>query len=216
MPGEATLAHRGVLFLDELSEFPRNSIEALRQPLEDGFASIVRRGGTARFPTECLVVAATNPCPCGHGNDSGRCKCDQLAIERHRRRLSGPLIDRFDLRISLERPAGDEFGSQGTVSTAEVADRVKRARTIQSDRWRPTNLTNARAGEASLIGAGLIESRAKSLLEDVYARGLLSPRGRTRLLRVARTIADLRGSKRTGEDDLLEALAMRGGAAGGN
>ena len=214
MPGEATLAHHGVLFLDELSEFPRHSLEALRQPLEDGFATIVRRGGVARFPTQCLLVAATNPCPCGYAGDPGRCRCDQTALERHRRRLSGPLLDRFDLQVTLSRPAHDELSAPAKEGTQAVAERVACARERQIARSTPEVGTNARAAEADLVCDEAITANALSVVADAYRRGILTPRGRVRVLRVARTIADLRDSAKTDESDVLQALAMRGSTSG--
>lgn len=208
-PGEATLAHRGVLFLDELSEFPRHSLEALRQPLEDGTVTIVRRGGAATFPTECLIVAATNPCPCGMSGYGARCRCDQTSLERHRRRLSGPLLDRIDLQVRLQRPRAEEMEAPPAADTATVAARVEAARSIQRQRSEQVRLLNSRAEAQVLCTPALMSREAGRLLADIYGRGTISPRGRTRIVRVARTIADLKGLRRTGEEELLEAMSMR-------
>src|ERR671928_283027 len=115
-PGEASLAHNGVLFLDELSEFPRSTLEALRQPLEDGRVAIVRGQRTAIFPTRFLLVAATNPCPCGHA-PSRRCRCREGDLARHARRLSGPLLDRIDLVVHVQRPAAGDLGREPASSS---------------------------------------------------------------------------------------------------
>ena len=131
-PGEATLAHRGVLFLDELSEFARPSLEALRQPLEDGHVTIVRGQQVMVFPTSFMLVAASNPCPCGLGGT--RCQCSQADIVRHRRRLSGPLLDRVDILMRVERPPAEALRQQIAPTSAEVRERVVAARERQLHR----------------------------------------------------------------------------------
>lgn len=201
-PGEATLAHRGVLFLDELSEFARPALEALRQPLEDGHVTIVRGQHAVRFPTRVMLAAATNPCPCGTGGDA--CRCTAADLARHRRRLSGPLLDRLDLLVAVHRPGAAELAAAPVACSASVRERVLEARARQRAR---TGGPNA-AADADALGPGLAQPAAV-LLRSVYERGTLSARGRVRALRVARTIADLEGSFDITADHVLEALGLR-------
>jgi magnesium chelatase family protein len=193
--GEASLAHQGVLFLDELAEFQRPALEALRQPLEDGHVTIVRGQKALVFPTQIMLVAATNPCPCGYaGAGDGRCQCGEAELTRYRRRLSGPLLDRIDLMVNVHRPPEAELSAPPRTSSAEVRGRVleARARAVAREALAPT-----------------LEAGAKSAMRSAYDSGVLSPRGRDRVLRVAGTIADLEGHARIKEADLLLALALR-------
>ncbi|CAB4881974.1 MAG: YifB family Mg chelatase-like AAA ATPase [Actinobacteria bacterium] len=212
-PGEITLAHRGVLFLDELSEFARNSLEALRQPLEDGEITVVRRAGRATFPALVTVVAATNPCPCGHAGDGDRCRCDPQALAAHAKRLSGPIIDRFDLFATARRPKASEMETQpspGLVTTERASTRVVEARRLQSDRWAGSSFgVNSEASEADLRECGQVSAAAFKQLSEAYEKGVLSPRGRLRLLRVARTLADLADSPDVEVDHIFGALSLR-------
>lgn len=201
-PGEATLAHRGVLFLDELSEFSRPALEALRQPLEDGHVTIVRGQTAARFPTRVMLAAATNPCPCGEGGAA--CRCTAADLTRHQRRLSGPLLDRLDLLVAVHRPSAAELAAPGVTDSATVRARVDAARTRQRERRGTLN-----AGAASSELARLLRPGATALLREVYERGRLSARGHARALRVACTIADLEQADRITIDHVLEALGLR-------
>lgn len=204
MPGEATLAHRGVLFLDELSEFDRRALEALRQPLEDGTVAVVRGQRVARFPTRFALVAATNPCPCGRGRTA--CRCAEVERARYERRLSGPLLDRIDLVVDVPRPTAEELAA-GPVTTSEAARAlVLGARERRRERGPDAN-ARPRA-RAPRDGAGL-PGAAVALLARVYASGAISARGRDRAIRVARTIADLDGSHEVLETHVLEALGYR-------
>jgi magnesium chelatase family protein len=204
-PGEATLAHRGVLFLDELAEFHRPTLEALRQPLEDGKVSIVRGQRALTFPTQIMLVAATNPCPCGFaGAGDGRCQCGELELMRYRRRLSGPLLDRIDLMVNVQRPTESELAGTPQTSSAQVRDRVIVARERADARWNAVvNGAGSRRGRLGL------DSAAQRVLADAYGSGALSPRGRERVLRVAQTIADLESHGRILEADVLLALSLR-------
>ena len=197
-PGEVTLAHRGVLFLDELSEFPRNVLEGLRQPLEDGEVTVVRTSGRARYPAVVTLVAATNPCPCGFAGDGSRCSCDPAAIERHSRRLSGPLLDRFDLLATVRRPSSAELlgdAEGAAITTSEARERVELARAKQTQRWSGEDFDlNAEASATQIDRAGALAPAAVAAVTQAYERGLLSPRGRLRVMRVARTVADLEDS----------------------
>ncbi len=203
-PGEATLAHGGVLFLDELAEFDRRALEALRQPLEDGHVAIVRQNRVARYPTRCALVAATNPCPCGRGGTA--CRCGEADLMRHARRLSGPLLDRIDLVVGVERPSTTDLGGAAVTSSVEVRAEVIAARRLQSDRG---VRCNADLRGARLRAAAAPTPEARRLLDRVYDAGTLSARGRERALRVARTVADLDGAERVTAEHLRVALAYR-------
>ncbi len=193
--GEASLAHHGVLFLDELAEFHRPALEALRQPLEDGYVTIVRGQKALIFPTRIMLVAATNPCPCGFaGAGDGRCNCGEAELMRYRRRLSGPLLDRIDLMVNVHRPAEADLAGPARTTSAAVRARVQEAR---------------ERAVAREVLAPKLEPGAKSAMRSAYDSGVLSPRGRERVLRVARTIADLEGHGQVKEADLLLALALR-------
>lgn len=203
VPGEITIAHRGVLFLDELGEFPSGALDALRQPIEDGVIDIARRGCSVRYPARCQVVAATNPCPCGHRGDRHiACRCSDQAVERYRRRLSGPLLDRFDLRVWVGRPENLD-GPPGEGS-AIVAERVSGAVARQRSRgWANAELTS------HVLDTLPTHDDARRLLSTACDSGVLNGRSYDRVRRVARTIADLAGRKVVGEVDVAEAAAFR-------
>ena len=208
-PGEASLAHRGVLFLDELSEFSRAALEALRQPLEDGHVAIVRGQRRTVFPTVIQLVASTNPCPCGFAG-SARCRCGPSEIARHRRKLSGPLLDRLDLLVDMQRPEASSLQSNVGTSSAEVRAAVREARERQAARLDGSGvLTNARLSSRLLREHVRADAAAHASLRRSYADGTLSARGHDRILRVARTIADLAGSRRVGAEHVREALGLR-------
>jgi magnesium chelatase family protein len=209
-PGEASLAHRGVLFLDELSEFARPSLDALRQPIEDGYVVVVRRQRALRFPTRFTLVAATNPCPCGFAGSERPCVCDELALRRHRRRLSGPLLDRLDLLVTVARPSAEDLTAPPRATTAEVRERVLAARERQARRLAGTPARcNADVDARLLRSRAEVSAPARRALARSYDRGALSARGHDRVLRVARTIADVAERDRVELDDVLLALALR-------
>jgi magnesium chelatase family protein len=214
-PGEVTLAHRGVLFLDELPEFGRPALDSLRQPLEEGRVEVTRGQRWIRFPARAMLVAACNPCPCGAGGDA--CGCDSLALSRYARRLSGPLLDRIDLVCQVQPLQPGELAAVGSArpTSTEVRERVAGARERQQQRLADTGATcngdmDARTVRRTVeLGTGL-----RDTLASVAGRGLLSGRGYDRVLRVARTIADLDGRERIESQDLEEALGYRlGGLA---
>ena len=208
-PGEATLAHHGVLFLDELAEFARPALEALRQPLEDGRVAIVRGQRVAVYPTRVMLVASTNPCPCGYLG-SRRCRCTEGDVARYRRRLSGPLLDRIDLQVDVPRPSPTELATQPPHDSEQIRVRVVEARDRQLARLRGTSATcNAHMDTALLRRHVRLDERGERDLQRAYARGALSPRGHSRVLRVARTIADLAGADGVAREHVLEALAFR-------
>jgi magnesium chelatase family protein len=207
-PGEVTLAHRGVLFLDELSEFPRNALEALRQPLEDGQVVVVRAQRAMLFPTACMLVAASNPCPCGAGGS--RCRCSAVEIRRHEHRLSGPLLDRIDISLPVERPRAAEMRRSATHTSAAMRERVVAARDRQLLRFAGTGVaSNARmTPRVAAERAGLTHAAHERLLA-LHDREELSARGYTRVLRVARTVADLDASDVVTPDHVDIAAGLR-------
>jgi magnesium chelatase family protein len=208
--GEVVLAHNGVLFLDELSEFARPALEALRQPLEDGRVAIVRARHSAVHPARFMLVGATNPCPCGYGGEHERCQCTEAALARHRRRLSGPLLDRIDLLAPLARPSAQELRERPASSSARARELVLAARERQAVRLRGEGVcVNAQMDAATLRRHVALDDEGARMIRNVQEQGLLSARGQHRLLRVARTIADLQGSRRTGARHIAEALAWR-------
>jgi magnesium chelatase family protein len=208
-PGEASLAHHGVLFLDELSEFSRPTLEALRQPLEDGRVAIVRGQRVAVFPTQVMLVASTNPCPCGYAGTS-RCRCGEADHARHRRRLSGPLLDRMDLLIAVRRPAADKLAKPSDGTSAAVRERVAAARERQAARLAADGVTCNAHMDAGLVRRLVkLDGAGERYLRTAYDRGYLSARGYQRILRVARTAADLDASEQVHADHVLRALSLR-------
>jgi magnesium chelatase family protein len=210
-PGEITLAHLGVLFLDELPEFPRPSLEALRQPLEEGRLVVSRASGRAVFPTEVLLVAAMNPCPCGWRGFSERCRCPPHALSAYAARVSGPLRDRFDLHVDV-RPVSAEALVAGARADAVPEARVREAAQRQVERARRLGLLrrwNARIPGSLLPDAvSPTKEAARTLVENAGRLGLTG-RGIHRSLRVARTIADLEGDDLVRPDHVAEAVGLR-------
>jgi magnesium chelatase family protein len=212
-PGEISLAHHGVLFLDELAEFRRNALESLRQPLEDGQVLVSRVRGTERFPARFLLVGAMNPCPCGYcGDGSDRCLCDPAQVARYRSRISGPLLDRVDLQVEVGAVSFDALSeeSRGEAS-ATVQSRVARARVLQQERFRgePGVFANGQMGPALLRRVVRPSRRVAGPLRDAVDRGRLSARAFHRVLKVARTLADLGEEPEVREDHVLEAVQYR-------
>jgi magnesium chelatase family protein len=208
--GEVVLAHNGVLFLDELSEFARPTLEALRQPLEEGRVAISRARHSAVYPARFMLLAATNPCPCGFAGDGDRCRCSEADMARHGRRLSGPLLDRIDLLVNLQREGVRELEAVACLSSAEAREQVMRARERQQARLGPDGVSLNAQMDARLLGRhARLEERGLEMMRRAREQGLLSARGEHRVLRVARTIADLHGSRRVRARDLGTALALR-------
>ena len=192
VPGEVSLAHRGVLFLDEMAEFPRANLDTLRQPLEDGRVTVARRGITATFPSRFHLVGATNPCPCGFLDDRRKpCECRPAAVARYRQRVSGPLLDRFDLVVKVDRLTPDS-GARPEEASASIRERVAGARTLLAGHT-PEPTANA----ARLVGAAL-------------ASATVTARGADRVSRVSATIAALSGSGTIEEEHVAEAMGLRG------
>ena len=214
LPGEVSLAHNGVLFLDELSEFSRPCLESLRQPLEDGRVAIVRGQRTAVYPSRFMLVAATNPCPCGHA-PARRCRCTESDLARHRRRLSGPLLDRIDLVIHVQRPPAAELAADAASSSARERERVLEARARQTARLRDSGATCNAHMDARLLRATVaLTPGAERPLREAYERGDVSARGRDRAVRVARTVADLEGRPEVERRHVVTALGYRHDADG--
>ena len=207
-PGEITLAHRGVLFLDELGEFSRDSLEALRQPLEEGRVVISRARGSVELPCRFMLVAAANPCPCGRGAGEGDCDCSPAAVRRYRSRLSGALADRVDLSVSVEQPPAEALAGPAGEPSAAVRERVIRAREGQAARL-GRGRCNGELDAAELRRTISLDAGSRSALLGGHARLGLSARGRDRVLRVARTVADLDGSEGVSAEHVGRALALR-------
>jgi magnesium chelatase family protein len=211
--GEVTLAHRGVLFLDELPEFSRSSLEALRQPLEDGVSAIVRGQRSLIFPARFMLVAACNPCPCGFAGakDVDRCRCTETDLARYQRRLSGPLLDRLDLLVSVERPSAEELEGPEPEGSAGVRQRILEARERQAHRYRDEPIScNSELDARGVRRHIQVAPSAWTMLRRSYEQGSLSARGHQRVLRVAQTIADLEGLARVEKPQMLQALSFRG------
>jgi magnesium chelatase family protein len=205
-PGEVSLAHRGVLFLDELPEFRRHVLDALRQPLEDCEVSLARAGRTVVYPADVMLVAAMNPCPCGHhGDRSRRCRCTSHELVKYRRRVSGPLLDRIDLHVDVPAVAPALLGTGGGTPSAEVRTRVLRARAAQAER----GPANARLRGAALRRSCALDPDGRRLLQVAVERLGLSARAHDKVLRVARTIADLEGSGEVRSVHVAEAIQYR-------
>ena len=211
-PGEITLACHGVLFLDELPEFRRDVLEALRQPLEDRVVTVSRASGRADFPADFMLVAAMNPCPCGYfGDDQRECTCSPLQRRRYLSKLSGPLLDRIDLHINVPRVEYKALSSDAREeSSAEIKQRVLAARSVQTERFRGSKTrVNARMTRRELQKYCVLEADASLLLENAFRNLKMSARAHDRVLKVSRTIADLSGSEKIQAVHLAEALQYR-------
>ena len=211
-PGEVSLAHHGVLFLDEVTEFRRDALEGLRQPLEDGRVAVVRAAGAIDFPSRFTLVAASNPCPCGFDGDGRRrCRCLPNRLDAYRQRLSGPLLDRIDIRLRVPRLARAELlGSESGERSHLIQGRVEAARDRQRARLEPRGLRcNAEMSGAMARRAADLSSEAERVLARAVDRYVLSGRAFDRVLKVARTVADLEGRKSVDQEHLLEALRFR-------
>jgi magnesium chelatase family protein len=211
-PGEISLAHRGVLFLDELPEFSHMSLEALRQPLEDGVVTISRAQGSVSFPAKFMLVGAMNPCPCGFASDPDReCTCTQQSILRYQRKLSGPLLDRIDVHVEVPRVEYEKLTGVGTPEAShDIRARVQEAREIQRERFAGTRITcNAEMGPKEVRSYCPIEPAAQTLVKAAVTQLHLSARAFHRTLKLARTIADLAGAEVIGAAHVAEAIQYR-------
>jgi magnesium chelatase family protein len=211
-PGEVSLAHHGVLFLDEIAEFKRHVLDGLRQPLEDGSVALTRASGSLRFPARIMLVAAMNPCPCGYYGDRTReCLCSPLQIRRYRTRLPGPLLDRLDIHIEVPPVPVRELGAEGREeASADIRERVTSARRRQASRYERDKLfSNAELRPRHLKKYCALDGAGKDLLEQAMTHLGLSARAYGRILRVARTIADLADSDKIETSHLAEAIQYR-------
>ncbi len=210
-PGEISLSHHGVLFLDELPEFQRPALEIMRQPLEDGQVTIARVNGTLTFPSDFMLVAAMNPCPCGYLGDGNKCHCSMNEIIKYRSKISGPLLDRIDIMVEMPGVSYDdlEIVEQGE-SSSEIKKRVLMAQQIQLERYQKDGIYfNAQLSAAQIEKHCLLGAKEKEMLRQAFERLDLSARAYHKILKVARTIADLAGSEEITLRHLAEVLQYR-------
>ncbi len=211
-PGEVSLAHRGVLFLDELPEFSRVALESLRQPIEDGAITVARAGGVVRYPASFMLCASMNPCPCGnYGSAIKECKCTPTDIRRYRAKISGPLLDRIDLQVEVDDVSYDDLVSKEEEEpSSAVKRRVEVAREIQRARFAGMGIvTNAEMRERESKRFCALSPACEEVLRRSFERLHLSVRGRSRVIKVARTIADLEGERDIAERHIYEAVSYR-------
>jgi magnesium chelatase family protein len=211
-PGEISLSHRGVLFLDEFAEFPRGVLESLRQPLEDGIITVSRAKGSLEFPARFILVAAMNPCPCGNATDPERiCSCSPAQIVKYQRKISGPILDRIDLHIEVPRLKFDklEGGETGENST-EIRERVEKAREIQKERFKNLDIiTNSEMSSHQIKKFCVLDEKSIELLRAAVSSMRLSARAYYRIIKISRTIADLEGAGEIQPGHLAEAIQYR-------
>ncbi|HKH42362.1 MAG TPA: YifB family Mg chelatase-like AAA ATPase [Solirubrobacterales bacterium] len=207
-PGEVTRAHRGVLFLDELGEFRRDALEALRIPLEDGAVTVTRTTGTLSLPCRFMLVAASNPCPCGNGPDSGECECHPAAVTRYLAKLSGALADRIDITLHVDPPPAEELIEEDSEDSSTVRDRVIRARHAQEERL-GEGRTNSEMTPSEVRRHCDLDLPSRRVLEEAHRQLGLSARGWDRCVKLARTIADLAGEERISEQHVSDAIEKR-------
>ncbi len=211
-PGEISLAHNGVLFLDEMPEYTRSALEALRQPLEDGVISISRATGSVKYPANFILCGSMNPCPCGnYGSEDKECTCTPSQIAKYKAKISGPLLDRIDIQVQVDGVKYSELSSEEETETSEtVKKRVDRTRLIQKERFKDDGiLTNADMGERQIKKYCVLSADCEKILRGAYERLGLSPRARSRIIKVARTIADMELSDKILPQHILEAISYR-------
>ena len=211
-PGEISFAHNGVLFLDELPEYPRATLEILRQPLEDNVITVSRAARTVEYPANFMLVASMNPCPCGfYGSSTHECSCTPAQIQKYMGRISGPLLDRIDLHVDVDEVHYDELSSDATAESSEtVKARVNAARALQTARYAGTGIySNARMTSAMIKKYCALDGAGEKILSNAFDKLGLSARAYTRILKVARTIADLDGSENVQSKHVAEAVMYR-------
>lgn len=213
-PGEISLAHNGVLFLDEMPEYSRQTLEALRQPLEDGVISVSRASGTVKYPANFILCGSMNPCPCGnYGSETKACTCSPAQIAKYKAKISGPLLDRIDIKIDVDEVKYSELTdkAQGE-SSADIRKRVNRTRKIQAERFKNDGIaTNADMKEKHIAKYCTLSAECEKILKNAYESLHLSPRARSRIIKVARTIADMDLYDDILPKHLLEAINYRNG-----
>ncbi len=211
LPGELSLAHGGVLFLDELPEFSRAALESLRQPLEDREISIARANAKVKYPANVMLVASMNPCPCGHYGSEKPCRCTPQQIAQYLSRISGPLLDRIDMHIAMDAVTyGELSDDKPAEASRDIRVRVNAARQLQQKRFDGIGIyTNSGLSGELLSTHCRLDAQSRKLMESAYNAFCLSPRGRSRILKVARTIADLAGAQQIDQKHLAEALQYR-------
>ena len=209
-PGEITLSHRGILFMDEFPEFPRNVLEALRQPLEDGVVTVARASGSFTFPAKFTLVAAQNPCPCGfYGDPNKRCQCLPAQIFKYQKKVSGPLLDRIDLHVEVPRLPYEKMSApEGGEASSSIKTRVQKARAVQSKRFGKSK-TNSEMNLLELREHCQLGNEEDLAIKQAMKRFNFSGRSLHRILKVARTIADLAESKNITHQHLGEAMQYR-------
>lgn len=212
-PGAVSLAHKGVLFLDEVPEFQRRSLEALRQPLEDGKVHITRSRDICTFPSDCMLVAAMNPCPCGYYPDMNKCRCSDTSRTRYMSKVSGPFMDRIDICISVEKVTPHDLDKKdGSESSAMIRERVIRAHNIQQARFAGTNIKfNSQMSNKEIEKYCRLGAAESSLMRTLSEKHDMSARVYYRILKVARTIADLGGQRDITENSIMEAVRLKAG-----
>lgn len=211
-PGEISLAHTGVLFLDEMPEYKRDTLETLRQPLEDGVITVSRVESSVEYPANFTLIASMNPCPCGnYGSRDKECKCNPTAIHKYLSKLSGPLMDRIDMHIEVDSVTYDELNSEELEESSEsIKSRVDSARQIQLERYKDTAIfSNAKMNDQQIKKYCKISFESDKMLRYAFEKMNLSARGYNRILKVARTIADLEGSKDILDEHIMEAISYR-------
>lgn len=211
-PGEISLSHHGILFLDELPEFRKDALEVMRQPLEDGTVTITRAGGTYSYPCNIMLVASMNPCPCGYyGDKKHDCSCSSQKISKYLSKISGPLLDRIDLHIEVPAVNYEDLGKKSSAeASAEIKKRVDRAREIQLKRYAGTGIySNSRLTAAMIDEVCELDSEGAEMLKNAFEILGLSARAHNRILKVARTIADLAGNEKIAKENIAEAIRYR-------
>lgn len=211
-PGEVSLAHNGVLFLDELPEYNRNALEALRQPLEDGVITVSRVQSSAKYPANFMLVASMNPCPCGnYGSKNNRCTCTPGMIQKYLGKISGPLLDRIDLQVEVDAVTYEELSGENLAESSEsIRARVQEARAIQAERFKDTGIhCNAQMDSEMINKHCVLNDRSQRLIQQAFKNLNMSARGYSRILKVARTIADLKGCENIDEKHIALAISFR-------